>query len=80
MGSINRNPNITIDIIMKKIQFIFAGYDFWMGFFYDKKNKWLYFLPLPTLGIIFKLKESKFTRLLDKLKAYKSKEKLVRYV
>jgi len=37
-----------------KIDFLFAWYDLWVGFFWDKKNKWLYFLPLPTLGIIIK--------------------------
>jgi len=41
-----------------KIRLIFAWYDFWIGFYFDKKNKTLYFLPIPTLGfkIIFKKK------------------------
>lgn len=38
-----------------KFEFIFAWYDLWVGFFYDKKKRWLYFLPIPTLGIIIKL-------------------------
>jgi len=38
-----------------KIQFIFKWYDLWIGFFYDKKKNWIYFLPLPTIGIIIKL-------------------------
>ena len=42
-----------------KISFIFAWYDFWIGLFWDKKKKWLYFLPIPTLGVIFKFKTSK---------------------
>jgi hypothetical protein len=40
-----------------KIQFIFKWYDIWIGFFYDKKKKWIYFLPLPMIGVIIKLPE-----------------------
>lgn len=39
---------------IKSIERIFAWYDLWFGFFWDKKKKWLYFLPLPTIGIIIK--------------------------
>lgn len=38
-----------------KIEFIFAWYDLWIGIFYDKKKKWIYFLPIPMCGIIIKL-------------------------
>jgi len=38
-----------------KIQFLFKWYDLWIGFFYDKKKNWIYFLPLPMIGIIIKL-------------------------
>jgi hypothetical protein len=34
---------------------IFAWYDLWVGFFYDKKKKWLYFFPVPMFGIIIKI-------------------------
>lgn len=37
-----------------RISLIFAWYDLWVGFFWDKKKKWLYILPLPCLGIILK--------------------------
>jgi hypothetical protein len=38
-----------------KIQFLFKWYDLWVGIFYDRKNRWIYLLPLPTVGIILKL-------------------------
>lgn len=34
-----------------KIEFIFAWYDFWVGLFYDKNKKILYFFPIPTCGL-----------------------------
>lgn len=40
-----------------KIKLIFAWYDLWIGFFWDSKKEWLYFFPIPTLGIIFKFFE-----------------------
>lgn len=41
-----------------KIEFLFKWYDLWIGIFYDKKKNWIYFLPLPTIGIILKLPEN----------------------
>jgi len=39
-----------------RIKFIFAWFDLWVGFFWDAKKHWLYFFPIPTLGIIFQFK------------------------
>lgn len=33
-----------------KIRLMFAWYDFWVGLYYDQKNKILYFFPLPMIG------------------------------
>ncbi len=39
-----------------KIKVIFAWYDLWIGFFYDRKNRWLYVLLIPTIVIVLKFK------------------------
>jgi hypothetical protein len=38
------------------VSFICKGYDAWVGFFWDRDKRWLYFLPVPCIGIILKLK------------------------
>lgn len=35
-----------------RIKPLFAWYDLWVGFFYDRKGKRLYVLPLPMLGVV----------------------------
>ena len=39
-----------------KLNLIFAWYDLWVGFFWDKKKRWLYFFPVPMVGIVLKFK------------------------
>ncbi len=39
-----------------RVEPIFAWYDMWVGFFWDSKNRWLYMLPLPCLGIVVKFR------------------------
>ena len=42
-------PRLTI-----KVEPLFKWFDFWIGFFWDSKKKWLYFLPIPMFGVIIK--------------------------
>jgi hypothetical protein len=43
-----------------KISLLFAWYDLWVGFFWDKNKNWLYILPVPTSGIILKLPKRRY--------------------
>lgn len=45
---------------MDRVRIIFAWYDFWVGFFWDKEKRRLYVFPVPCLGILiqFQMKDT----------------------
>ena len=36
-----------------KVRVFWAWFDFWVGFYYDRKKRILYFCPLPTVVFAF---------------------------
>lgn len=36
-----------------RIYLVFAWYDLWIGFYWDRAKRKLYFLPIPMCGIVF---------------------------
>lgn len=50
-----------------KIRPIFAWYDLWVGAFWDRKQRKLYILPLPCIGVVVEfprvIEESPYRRL-----------------
>lgn len=40
-----------------KIKPFVAWYDCWIGLYWDRKKKWLYFLPLPCVGLKIKFRD-----------------------
>jgi len=40
---------------MNRITLLFAWYDFWIGWYWDRKNRVLYILPLPMIGVRIQL-------------------------
>lgn len=43
-----------------KLKLLFAWYDLWIGIFYDKKQNWIYILPIPMFGLIVKLPQRRY--------------------
>jgi hypothetical protein len=41
------------------IKFVWAWYDFWIGFFWDRSKRKVYFFPIPCFGISFQFIERK---------------------
>lgn len=43
---------------MMKVNLIFKWFDFWIGLFWDQKKRWLYFFPIPCIGLVLKFKNN----------------------
>lgn len=43
-----------------RIRPIFKWYDLWVGFYWDRDNRRLYFLPLPMVGICLHFESENF--------------------
>jgi len=39
------------------MRLIFAWYDFWVGFYYDRNKKYLYIFPVPMIGLRVDMRE-----------------------
>lgn len=35
----------------RRITWVFAWYDFWIGVYWNREKRWLYVLPVPMVGI-----------------------------
>jgi hypothetical protein len=41
------------------VNLIFAWYDLWIGAYWDKKQRRLYILPIPCVGVVIQFKPKK---------------------
>jgi hypothetical protein len=41
--------------VIRRVHFLFAWYDLWVGVYYDRRSKRLYILPLPCVGLVIDL-------------------------
>ena len=48
------------DKIKMNIKLYFKWFDIWVGFYYDRHEKALYFQPLPLIGLKFQKSKNKY--------------------
>ena len=46
-----------------RVRFIFAWYDFWVGLYYDRYQRVLYFCPVPMLCLRFQWQSERDRRI-----------------
>lgn len=44
---------------MKPMKLIFAWYDFWIGWYWDRQRRRLYIFPVPMFGIMIEFRKEK---------------------
>jgi len=42
--------------MMPRVRLIFAWYDCWVGFFWNRDKRCLYIFPFPMLGVVFEFR------------------------
>ena len=41
-----------------RVRPIFAWYDLWVGFFWDREKRRLYFFPVPCIGLVVEFRNA----------------------
>lgn len=45
-----------------KLRLLFAWYDLWVGAYWDRKERKLYILPIPCVGVVLEFKSGDSSR------------------
>lgn len=55
MAALARTIDTMLAIRRRRVSFLFAWYDPWIGAYWDRQKRRLYILPLPCIGIVINL-------------------------
>lgn len=56
LGLLSEDGDIELIPLRRRIRFVFAWYDMWIGAYYDRTKRQLYILPFPCIGIALDLR------------------------